>query len=111
MQLAPRILLVSAAASLVSVSCSTLKPDVAVSGKYPVSWSEVREIERLLPAAHIQEPIHEIQRFTPDEVRVFCAPNTPRPGRRGYYFVAHRRNGSWILDRSSIGDYDKVYLD
>ena len=97
--------------TLAFVSCGTLQPDVHVSGNYPVSWSDVREIERLLPLAHIHEPIDEIQRFTPDEVRVFCAPAAPRPGRQGNYFVAHRRHGQWILDRSSIGNYHPVYLD
>ena len=92
-------------------SCSTLQPDVHTSGAVPVSWSDVREIERLLPVAHIQEPIDEIQRPTPDEIRVFCAPRRPQPGRHGWVFRAHRRNGQWVLDRSSVDTYDPVYLD
>ncbi len=92
-------------------SCSTLQPDVYTSGKYPVSWADVREIERLVPLAHIHEPIDEIQRFTPDEVRVYCAPSTPHPGRHGHVFLARRRYGRWVLDPSSLGTYHPVYLD
>ena len=92
-------------------SCSTLQPDVQTSGNYPVSWSDVREIERLLPIARTQHPIREIQRFTPDEVTVLVAPLSPRPGRHGYSFIALRRHGRWFLDKASIKPSYTIYLD
>ena len=96
----------SAAAALLGIAwalvgCTTLAPDVHVvdRDKYPLTWREVREIERLLPALGIRRPIHSITMEGPNRASVDCLtrPLTlDRNNNEAVYFKVVRRNGRWV---------------
>jgi hypothetical protein len=99
-------------ASLVTfafTACSTLKvaADVDVDGKYPLSFSDVREIERLLPGLGVSRPISRIYMDGPDRASVSCDLRIP-PGEflpeETISFTVVRRQGRWIpVDKPSVG--------
>jgi hypothetical protein len=83
------------------VGCSTLAPDVWVTNgeKYPISWSDVREIERLLPALGIGRPINRIDMEGPDRATVSCLTrplDIERADNEIVSFTVMRRNGRWV---------------
>ncbi len=104
----PRSLfLVAIAFALTGCGTLTLQPDVPVSGNYPLSWSDVREIERLLPGLRIDRPISRIYMGGPNRASVDCDLRTP-PGsdvpEESVGFTVVRRRGRWIpVDKPSVG--------
>jgi hypothetical protein len=94
------------------VSCGTLKPDVNVYGDHPVSWSDVREIERLLPAANIRHSIYDIHMESADRATVSCGPINPREHNPGQMidFTIFRRHGRWYIDKSSIHERQPFWV-
>ena len=97
------------------VACSTLATDPAtiVSGELPLSWSDVRDVERQLPALGIRLPIYAISIEAVDRAEISCAlpmsaEERERFARReivtlpAVVFTVRRRNGHWFADRSSV---------
>lgn len=92
--------------SLLIVACSgcgTLLPDSSISADPSISWSDLREIERLLPVVGVRYPISGITRVRADEYSVTC------DGRHfsewtyeTFSFTVFRRDGRWFVDKSSI---------
>src|SRR5438874_1053122 len=90
--------------SFVVVGCSTLGPDpsIHINGDPTPSWSDVREIERLLPALHIGHGITEITMHGPDRADIYCETRhaifdgTSTDGGDGIEFTVLRRDGHWI---------------
>ena len=90
-------------------ACGTLHvaADVQVDGNYPLSFSDVREIERLLPKLGVSRPISRIYMEGPDRANVSCDLRTP-PGRdyaeESIGFTVVRRHGRWIpVDKPTVG--------
>jgi len=89
--------------SVAQVGCGTLLPESSVSADPSVSWSDVREIERLLPVVGIRHPIAGISRIDAERYSVMC--NGSHFNDIEYeqiYFTAYHRNGRWFADKSSI---------
>ena len=103
---------------LALAGCSMLAPDpsISVSGDHPMNWSDVREIERQLPALGIHRPIYAVRMQGADRAEISCA-MLPFPSygeaaetlrREGIVtfpadvFTAIRRNSHWYADRSSV---------
>jgi hypothetical protein len=103
---------------LALAGCSMLAPDpsISVTGDHPMSWDDVREIERLLPALGIHRPIYAIRMQGADRAEVSCAVSPSLSSgaaadtfrREGIVtfpadvFTAFRRNSHWYADRSSV---------
>ena len=92
------------------VGCSTLGPDpsIRIEGKSSLSWSDVREIERLLPLLGISRPIDGIYMEAPNRASVRCllAPLSFDGDNEAITFTVERRNGRWVpVDRPSRGPY------
>ena len=88
---------------IVCSGCGTLRPDSSVSVDPSISWSDLREIERLLPVVGVRHPISGITRLGPDKYSVSC------DGRRFtewtyevIWFTVFRKDGRWFADKSSI---------
>ena len=72
---------------------------VVDSDKYPLTWRDVREIERLLPALKIDHPIHRIVMEGSDRATVACLIRPlsfDRIDHEVVFFTVVRRNGHWI---------------
>ena len=83
------------------VGCSTLKPDVHVNDgdRYPLTWNDVREIERLLPLLGISRPIEQISMEGPDRATVRCLMrplDIERNDNEAIEFTVVRRNSRWV---------------
>lgn len=96
-------ILFSSLLSIVFTGCGTLLPDSSVSADPSISWSDLREIERLLPVVGVRHPITGITRSGPDKYLVECR------GRQFtewtyevIWFNVFRRDGRWFADKSSI---------
>ena len=90
-------------------ACGTLQvaEDVQGDGKHALSFSDVREIERLLPTLGIRRPISQIYMEGPDRAAVSCNLRT-RPGaldpEEAIGFTVVRRHGRWIpVNKPSVG--------
>jgi hypothetical protein len=109
MRVARYLRVVSGSAIAFALSaCGTLQvaADVQVDGDYPLSFSDVREIERLLPKLRIGRPISQIYMKGPDHATVSCYLRTP-PGatypEEAISFTVVRRHGRWIpIDKPSV---------
>ena len=95
--------------TLAFAACGTLAvgSNVDVQGKYPLSYSDVREIEGLLPPLRVGRPISRIYMDGPDRARVWCDLRIP-PGEllpnESIGFTVVRRHGRWIaVDKPSVG--------
>jgi hypothetical protein len=76
-----------------------------MNGSFGLSWSDLREIDRLLPALGITVPVTEITTESPDRAVVYCEtraamdPTTGDAG-SGIEFTVVRRAGHWVaIDR------------
>ena len=104
-----------------------LAPDssISVTGGYPLSWSDVREIERQVSTLKIGRPIYAIRMQTADRAEVSCAVSPfPASGdaaqtfrREGSItfpatvFTAARRHGHWYGDPSSVQKTSEILAD
>jgi len=83
--------------------CGTLLPDSSISVNGSVSWSDVRDIERLLPIVGIDRPISSISHPDAETYFVDCR---GRDFNEFQYetisFTAYHRNGCWSADKSSV---------
>ena len=91
----------SIALILALTGCSTLAPDVQITGaeKYPISRHDVREIERLVPMLGIRRPIDRIDMEGPDRATVWCLTRPvdfERTQDATVSFTVVRKNGRWI---------------
>ena len=68
---------------------------------YPLSGSDLREIQRLAWSAGIKQPLAHIQTYRVDEASVICGEIHARDTHL-VYFAARRRDGHWFIDKSSI---------
>lgn len=68
---------------------------------YPLSGSDLREIQRLTWSAGITKPLAHLQTHRADEVSVICGELNARDTHL-VYFTARRRHGHWFIDKSSI---------
>jgi hypothetical protein len=68
---------------------------------YPLSGSDLREIQHITWLAGITKPLAHISTYRADEVSVICGENNARDTHL-VYFTAHRRRGHWFIDKSSI---------
>ena len=68
---------------------------------YPLSGSDLREIQRLAWLAGIKQPLAHIQTYRADEASVICGEINARDTHL-VYFTARRRQGRWSIDKSSI---------
>jgi predicted small lipoprotein YifL len=103
MQRAISSVLILGAVAFACAGCGTLLPDSSVSADASVSWSDVREIERLLPVIGIRHPITGISQTKPGEYWVTC--HGKQLGEWAYEeisFAVYHRGGRWLADRSSI---------
>ena len=91
--------LLSSVAALAVVGCAALKPEVLVQGEYRLSWSDLRDIERLLPDLGIARPIDHIYMEGSDRASVACEVrpiDRKRTDNEVVVFTAVRRNGRWM---------------
>ena len=68
---------------------------------YPLSGSDLREIQRLAWSAGIKQQLAHIQTYRADEASVICGDNYARDTHL-VYFTARRQDGHWFIDKSSI---------
>jgi hypothetical protein len=68
---------------------------------YPLSGSDLREIQRLAWSAGIKQQLAHIQTYRADEASVICGDTHARDTHL-VYFTARRRDGHWFIDKSSI---------
>ena len=86
-----------------SLGCSMLQPEVPVHGEYRLNWSDLREIERLLPVLGIHGPVDHVYMETADRASVavqFRPIDSSRSDNEVLVFTAIRRAGHWVaIDR------------
>jgi hypothetical protein len=68
---------------------------------YPLSGSDLREIQHIAWLAGITKPLAHIQTYRADEASVICGELDARDTHL-VYFTARRRHGHWFIDKSSI---------
>lgn len=86
------------------VGCSTLGPDpsIHINGDSSLTWSDVREMERVLASLGIRYAITEITMGDHDRAEVYCETrhavfNPPsRDGGDGIEVTLVRRGGHWV---------------
>ena len=83
--------------------CSMIAPGppIHINGTSSLSWSDLREIERLLPALGVRVAITEITTHGPDRADVYCETRpamdlTTGDGGSGVEFTVVRRAGRWV---------------
>lgn len=84
-------------------ACTSMLPtDIQIyANHFPLSPTDVREIQRLALLADIKKPVAHIQTQGGDEVSVICGGLNLRSTDL-VYFTARRRQGRWFIDKSSI---------
>src|SRR5947209_5562293 len=90
--------------SVLFVGCSTFgpEPSIPINGEPSLSWSEVHEIQGLLPSLGIKHGITEITMHGPDRANVYCQTRPPpyppisTDGGDGIEFTIVRRNSHWV---------------
>jgi hypothetical protein len=96
-------ILFSSLLSIVCAACGTLLPDSSVSADPSISWSDLREIERLLPMVGVRHPISGITRMRPDKYSVTCdGRHLSEWTYERFSFTVFRRDGRWFADKSPI---------
>jgi hypothetical protein len=68
---------------------------------YPLSGSDLREIQRIARLAGIEKPLGRIHTYHADEASVVCGDIHARDTHL-VSFTARRRHGHWFIDKSSI---------
>jgi hypothetical protein len=68
---------------------------------YPLSGSDLREIQRMTWLAGITKPLAHIQTYRADEASVICGEYSARDTHL-VYFTARRRHGHWFIDKSTL---------
>jgi hypothetical protein len=96
-------LLVASLLTIALDGCSMIAPGppIHINGTSSLSWSDLREIERLLPALGVRVAITEITTHGPDRADVYCEACpamdlTTGDGGSGVEFTVVRRAGHWI---------------
>ena len=96
-------ILFSSLVGIVFTGCGTLLPDSSVSADPSISWSDLREIERLLPIVGVRHPISGIARWGPDKYSVTCHGHHLNEWTyEQFSFIVYHRHGRWIADKSSV---------
>src|SRR4051812_24847496 len=81
-----------------------------VPTQYHLSPGDIYAIQRLAPAAGIKGDLHAITASSPDEAQVECGDPYVGGGRM-MVFTARRKDGRWVVDRSSIQSSRAIVLD
>ncbi len=88
---------------VVFLGCSTFGPEssIPINGERSLSWSEVHEIQGLLPSLGIKHGITEITLRGADRAVVYCQTRPPpypisTDGGDGIEFTVVCRQGHWI---------------
>jgi len=81
-----------------------------VSTEYPLSGCDIREIQRVTLAAGITQPVHHLQARSHYEVSVICGEPWLRDVKMTS-FTARRKDGRWVVDKSSISKSEPIILE